>query len=218
VGLVVRLDVEEAARVVRERVGPHDHGLADGRDGAADLGLVDALLGELGRKGLALVGGGDLGLTRFPRVAVLDDVPDREAAGAQDAFFGRAQVDGRLVVLHEVADVMRRLEPMDGVLTRVRHHDQAPLDVLGERRRARAQHQCRPEQRHPSQLHYPSSSHLVEPSVREPRRPSSSDGQSTNMNRKRNGAGEARAWSSLHARKPTTYGEVVLSVKVSIFE
>ena len=53
-GLVVRLDVEEAARVVGERVRAHDHGLARDGDGAlAPLPALAAVLGELGRERLA---------------------------------------------------------------------------------------------------------------------------------------------------------------------
>ena len=76
---VVRLDVEEAAGVVRERVRAH-HDVSPGTGRRPRLGrLVDAVLGELGGARLALAWSRRSRPGALPRALVLDDLADRVA-------------------------------------------------------------------------------------------------------------------------------------------
>ena len=121
--LGVRLDVEELARVVRERVRAHDHDLA-GRvherlAAALDAARRDPVLGELVREPLAAQ----------PRLPLSRDRSDRLARDRLADRVARRAKLGDLVVV--VDDDDRR--PVPGLVTHVVVVHQ-PVDRLGVRR------------------------------------------------------------------------------------
>ena len=139
VGLVVRFHVQEATRVVGERVRAHHDGLAGRRHRAARR-LGHAFLGELRRRRLSGLGGRDLGLARFPRALVLDRVPDRVAERAQLRLLDVRHVDRGLRVVGQVADVVGLLELVDHLVGRCRDLHEPRRLVRRERRHGAERH------------------------------------------------------------------------------
>ena len=136
--LAVRLDVEELARVVRERVGAHDHDLAGRRDrlgptlGAARRPVLGVVVGPV----LRAQRGAALGLAGVERGSVSDRGADLVAPGAEQRDLVVGDGERRGSVARHVGDVIRGLEGLDHVVRGSRDLDELHLvldEVLGDR-------------------------------------------------------------------------------------
>ena len=141
--LAVRLDVQEAARVVRERVGTLDHDPARDVDRALGLGLRrQAVLRDLGGDRLARPRRLDLEAALLEVALIRDHLADPVPVGAQLRLAFVVQVDRCLGLFTDEADVEPVVLQCLDHRRRVLHHHQA-LSIRRERRGARSHREQR---------------------------------------------------------------------------